>query len=295
MGEATLVVDGLTLTEGLRWHDGRVWFSDLYNRRVVSILEDGSDLRVEGQFEAIPVGLGWLPDGRLLVIQQETAKVLRREHDGTFVVHADLSGVAKSWPNDIVVTGDGTAYVGCFGFELHQGAPFGTAPLMKVTVDGQVTVVGEPSYFPNGSTILDGTLVVAESFGNRISQYDIDPDGTLSNRRDWAVFGPMPTASDLDDRYKELVVAADGISGVDAEGAIWVADFTKQHAVRVLPGAEIVDEVTTGSLNCYCVALGGHDGRTLFLCATPAEMDPELRKNEPRGTIMSCRVDVPLA
>ena len=295
MGEATLLVDGLTLTEGLRWHDGRVWFSDLYNRRVASVREDGSDARVEGEFPGIPVGLGWLPDGRLLVVQQESQRVLRREPDGTYVVHADLSGHAVSWLNDLVVSPDGTAYVGCFGFDLHAGAPFDAAPIMKVSVDGQVSVVGEPAYFPNGCTIRQGTYVVAESFGNRISQYDIDADGSLSNRRDWATFGPMPQASDLDERYKELAVAADGISGADAEGAMWVADFTQRHAVRVLPGGRIVDKVTTGDLNCYCVALGGHDGRTLFLCATPAEMDPELRKNEPRGTIMTCRVDVPLA
>ena len=295
MGEATLLVDGLTLTEGLRWHEGRVWFSDLYNRRVASVLEDGSDLRVEGEFPHIPVGLGWLPDGRLLVIQQESQKVLRREPGGEFVVHADLSGLAEAWLNDIVVTPDGTAYVGCFGFDLHHGAPFAAAPIMRVTAEGQASIVGEPAHFPNGCTILNGTYVVAESFGNRISQYDIEADGSLSNRRDWAAFGRLPQASDLDERYKELEVAPDGISGVDAEGAIWVADFTQRHAVRVLPGGKIVDRVTTGELNCYCVALGGHDGRTLFLCATPAEMDPDLRKNEPRGTIMSCRVDVPLA
>jgi len=295
MGEAALLIDGMTLTEGLRWHAERVWFSDLYNRRVMSALEDGSDLRVEGEFPAIPVGLAWLPDDRLLVVQQDARKILRRELDGTYVVHADLTGVTSSWLNDIVTTPDGTAYAGCFGFDLHNHAPYRPGSLMKITIDGEVSVVGEEAHFPNGCTIIDGRYVVAESFGNRISQYDIEPDGSLANRRDWATFGPLPESTDLGQRYKELVVATDGVSAPDVEGAVWIADFVQPHALRVMPGGEIVDKVTTGDQNCYCVALGGQDGRTLFLCTAPSEMDPELRRNEPRANIMTYRVDVPLA
>jgi len=295
MADATTLADGFTLTEGLRWHDRRVWFSDLYNHRVMSCLEDGSDLRLEGQFDAIPVGLAWLPDGRLLVVLQNIQQVVRRELDGTWVVHADLSGLAKGWCNDILTTADGTAYAGCFGFDLYLDEPVGAAPLMKITPDGQVTRTGEPSYFPNGCRLVDGTYVVAESFANRLSQYDINADGELVNRRDWATFGPLPKSTDLDERYKELVVAPDGVSRVDAEGALWVADFTQQYALRVMPGGEIVDKVYTGDQNCFCVDLGGRDGRTLFLCTAPSELDPVLRKNEPRAAIMTCRVDVPVA
>lgn len=298
MRDATVILDGLTLTEGPRWHEGRFWFSDLYSHRVCSAKEDGSDLRTEATLKGIPSGLGWLPNGRLLVVQQAEQQVLRREPDGSLVVHADLAGYAKSWTNDMAVAPDGTAYVGCWGFDLHNSAPFELAPLMRVAPDGEVSIVGEPMCFPNGSIVIGDTLLVAESFGNRISQFDILPDGALANRRDWATFGPMPTARDLKKRYTEYVVAADGISDVDAEGAVWVADFTKRYASRVLPGGEIVDAVSTGDHNCYAAALGGADGRTLFLCATRAtedEMDPELRARDPQSTIQVHKVDVPLA
>jgi sugar lactone lactonase YvrE len=297
VGNAEVLVDGLTLPEGMRWHDGRAWFSDLYNRRVCSIREDGSDLRVEASFDAIPSGIGWLPDGRLLVALQETAVVARRERDGSVETHADLSSVTCGWLNDMVVAADGTAYVGCHGFDINHNEPFATGPIMKVSPAGEVTVVGEPAAFSNGATIVDGTLVIAESFANRLSQYDIDAAGNLHSRRDWATFGPEPTAVDLAERYTELVVAPDGISVVDAEGAIWVADFTKTYALRVLPGGEIADRVdTAGGLHCYSVALGGAEGTTLFLCTAPGDdLDPDVRKNDPRGAIQACGVDVALA
>ena len=223
MRQATVLLDNLTFAEGLRWHDGRVWVSDMYNRRVISAREDGSDLRVEGEFDATPVGLGWLPDGRLLVVQQDALTIVRREHDGTYVQHADLSAVAKGLLNDLIVGSDGTAYTGCFGFDIYNDAPYETAPLIKVTPDGTACVVGEPAHFPNGMALFDGRLAVAESFGNRISLYEVQPDGSLANRRDWATFGPLPTAVDLNERYSQMVVASDGISRPDAEGAIWVA------------------------------------------------------------------------
>ena len=294
MREAVMVLDGFTLTEGMRWHEDRVWFSDLYNHRVCSMAEDGSAFRVEGVFDGIPCGIGWLPDGRLLVALQESKLVMRREGDGTLVIHADLSEVSKGWLNDMIVAPDGTAYVGCHGFDINHNEPFVVGPLMKVSIDGWVTVVGEPAHFSNGATISGGDLIIAESFANRISRYRIEQDGALTGRTDWATFGPMPTAVELDDRYAQLVVAPDGISGPDAEGAIWVADFTAQYAIRVLPGGEIIDRVGTGDLNCFCAALGGADGRTLFLCVAPAELNPEVRKSQPRGGIMSFRVDVPL-
>jgi len=293
VAEASVLIDNLTFAEGLRWHDSRVWVSDMYNRRVISTREDGSDLRVEGEFDATPVGLGWLPDGRLLVIQQDAHTIIRREHDGTYVLHADLRGLAQGLLNDLVVASDGTAYTGCFGFDIYHDVPYETAPLIRVSPDGSACVVGEPAHFPNGMVLFDGKLAVAESFGNRISVYDVQSDGSLAGRRDWATFGPLPTAVDLNDRYGQLVIASDGISCPDAEGAIWVASFTHQHALRVMPGGDIVDLVTTGDMNCFSVALGGEDGRSLFLCATPAELDPVIRKNEPRSRVMIARVAVP--
>lgn len=301
MREASVLVEGgLTHTEDPRWRAGRLWFVDLYNCRVLSVAEDGSQLRTEAEVPGVPSGLGWLPDGRLLVVSMEGQKVLRQERDGTLVPHADLRPFVKDETdqlNDMVVAGDGTAYVGSYGFDLWGGGDIGTARIVRVSPDGAVEVSGDPLYFPNGSTIVDGdTLVVAESFGNRISAFDIKPDGSLSERRDWAVFAPVPQASRIEDAFPQIVVAADGISAADAEGAIWVADFIRNRAVRVRPGGEIADEVTVaGDLNCYAVALGGADGRTLFLCATPSDFDREVRKNNPLSTIQSIQVDVPLA
>ena len=296
MESATLLIDGFTLTEAPRWHGGRIWFSDLYNHRVCSATESGTDLRVEAEVEGIPVGLGWLPDDRLLVVITDLQRIMRRELDGSMVQHADLSRHAVGFANDIAVTEDGTAYVGCFGFDLYVEEPVKPGPLMRITPDGEVTVVGDGLYFANGPTIIDGkTLVIAESFANRLSAFDILEGGKLSERRDWATFGPVPTSTDLKERYEELVIAADGISVVDAEGAIWVADFTKTLASRVMPGGEIAQQVSTGDLNCFAAALGGADGRTLFLCAAPDELDMDVHMSNPQAAIMTCRVTVPAA
>jgi sugar lactone lactonase YvrE len=296
LNSASVIVDGFTFPEAIRWHADRVWFSDLYNKRVLSMLEDGSDLKVEAELGGIPVGLGFLPNGDLLISEQDTQRLSRRTSQGEVVLHADLSGIAVSRTNDLAVDADGTAYVGCFGFDLLEGAPYGPGHLMKVSPTGDVTTVGEPMAFPNGCFITDDRrFIVAESMGNRISEYRIEDGGNLTSRRDWASFGPFPTAAHMDQRYAEMVVAADGISPFDAEGAIWVADFTKRYAIRVMPGGKIVDKVATGDLNCYAACLGGTDGRTLFLGATPAEMDPQLRKDQPEGTIQSFRVQVPRA
>jgi sugar lactone lactonase YvrE len=293
---ASVLIDGFTLTEAPRWRDMRLWFCDMYDDRVCSITETGSDLRVEAATPGIPSGLGWLPDGRLLVVVQNRQRIVRREEDGSLVEHADLSRNTAGPPNDLTVTAAGTAFVGSFGFDLHAGESVKPSRLMRITPDGKVSNVGDPLYFANGLTIIDGrTLVIAESFGNRLSAFDILEDDQPSERRDWATFGPLPSATDLQERFGELVVAPDGISSVDAEGAIWVADFTKTVASRVLPGGEIAQQVSTGDLNCFAAALGGADGRTLFLCAAPDELDSNVHRANPRAAIMAHRVAVPAA
>ncbi|WP_027818453.1 SMP-30/gluconolactonase/LRE family protein [Paraburkholderia bannensis] len=296
MRQLTLLLDGMTHTEGARWHDGRFWFSDLYSERVCSILEDGSDLRTEMHVPECPSGIGWLPDGRLLAVSMHDRKLLRREHDGAVVVHADLFPHLEFEPNDMVVDAQGRAWVGNLGFDVMKLAPRRPARLARVDPDGTVTVVSEGLHFPNGPTVIDHrTLVVAESFGNRLSAFDIQPDGSLSARRDWARFGPVPQNDDVIQSMAEITVAADGISQVDAEGAIWVADFTKARVLRVAPGGDILETIETGDRNCYACALGGADGRTLFLCVTPADFNPDVRRANPLSAVLSTRVDVAVA
>ncbi|WP_322029226.1 SMP-30/gluconolactonase/LRE family protein [Paraburkholderia sp. J76] len=296
MRQLTLLLDGMTHTEGARWHDGRFWFSDLYSERVCSICEDGGDLRTEMHVPECPSGIGWLPDGRLLAVSMHDRKLLRREHDGAVVVHADLFPHLEFEPNDMVVDAQGRAWVGNLGFDVMKLAPRRPARLARVDPDGTVTMVSEGLHFPNGPTVIDNrTLVVAESFGNRLSAFDILPDGSLSARRDWASFGPVPQNDDVIQSMAEITVASDGISQVDAEGAIWVADFTKARVLRVAPGGHILEEIQTGDRNCYACALGGADGRTLFLCVTPADFNPDVRRANPLSAVLSTRVDVAVA
>jgi sugar lactone lactonase YvrE len=291
MSALSTVVEGYSFLEGPRWRDGRLWASDFYTHQVISVDPDGGDLRVEAHVPAQPSGLGWLPDGRLLVVSMRDHTLRRREPDGTLTVHADLSAHAGGVLNDMVVDAQGRAYVGNFGFDLMNGAPMEPTPLVRVDPDGTTTVVGEPLHFPNGAVLRDGTLIVAETFGHRLSAFDVATDGGLSARRDWAVFGPLPDTTDVTTALGALTIGPDGICA-DAEGAIWVADALGNRAVRVREGGEILDEVSTGDTGCYAVALGGTERRTLYLCCAPGFAEHE-RRDTRLGTILSTRVAVP--
>jgi sugar lactone lactonase YvrE len=291
--EIVTVVSDLSYAECPRWHDDRIWFVDFYTYRVLSAEADGSDLRVEAEVPEQPSGLGWLPDGRLLVVSMRDARVLRREPDGTLVTHADLSGHVAGHPNDMVVDRDGRAFVGNFGFDLMNGAPVAPANLVRVDPDGAVTSVADDMWFANGSVITDdGVLLVDETFGNRITAFDLGPDGSLSNRREWARFGELPSERDLDKALGQLVVAPDGCC-LDAEGALWVADALAGRLVRVREGGEIVDEIPVGS-GVYACMLGGADGRTLFACAAP-DFNEHARQAAREARLLAVRVDVPHA
>ena len=291
--EIVTVVSDLSYAECPRWHDDRIWFVDFYTYRVLSAAEDGSDLRVEAEVPEQPSGLGWLPDGRLLVVSMRDARLLRREPDGTLVTHADLSAHVSGHPNDMVVDRDGRAFVGNFGFDLMNGAPVAPANLVRVDPDGTVTTVADDMWFANGSVITDdGVLLVDETFGNRITAFDLGQDGSLGNRRVWARFGELPADRDLEKALGQLVVAPDGCC-LDAEGALWIADALAGRLVRVREGGEIVDEIPVGS-GVYACMLGGADGRTLFACAAP-DFNEHARKAAREARLVSVRVDVPHA
>jgi len=289
---ATVVADAHFL-EAPRWRDGRIWFSDFYGYRVCSANEDGSGLRVEAEVPGQPSGLGWLPDGRLLIVAMTERRVLRREPDGSLVTHADLSSYATGLANDMVVDAQGRAYVGNFGFDLMGGAPIEPTSLHRVDPDGTVTAVAGDLWFPNGSVITpDGVLLVVETFGNRVSAFDLDAGGELTNRRVWAEFGPLPGDLSLEKALPALAVAGDGCC-LDAEGALWIADATGDRLVRVVEGGRITQELRLGS-PVYACALGGADGRTLYACAAP-DFHDEARKAATEARLLAVRVEVPAA
>jgi sugar lactone lactonase YvrE len=271
--ELRVALDGYSYLECPRWHDGRLWVSDFYTNQVITTDGRGkteSVAEVPGQ----PSGLGFLPDGRALIVSMRDHRILVRDESGELREHADLSGAVSGVLNDMVVDDQGRAYVGNFGFDLMGGAALRYTTLTRVDPDGSVTTVADDLGFPNGMVILPGgVLVVAETFAARLTAFDIDDDGGLSNRRVWAQFGLTPQTEDVGEAVGLLEVGPDGICA-DADGAIWVADALHGRAIRVREGGEILDEIptTTGIFACM---LGGDDGRTLFLCAAPSFAEHE--------------------
>ncbi|WP_315137855.1 SMP-30/gluconolactonase/LRE family protein [Achromobacter marplatensis] len=292
--ELSVLASGYTYLEGLRWHEDRLWASDFYTEQVIAV-----DL--QGRVEQIcrvpqqPSGLGWLPDGRLLISSMKDRKVLRREPDGTLAVHADLSALTGGHINDMVVDAQGRAYVGNFGFDLMAGAPVATTTLVRVDTDGVAQVVADGLCFPNGSFITpDGkTLIVNETFGNRISEFDIQANGALGPRRDWADFGALPDSDDLSVLIAASAIGPDG-GALDAEGAVWVADAIGKRIARIARGGKILEQIDTGEFGIFAAALGGPDGRTLFMAAAPDFIEAN-RRAKPEGRILTTRVDVPHA
>jgi sugar lactone lactonase YvrE len=282
-------VTGLQFGEGLRWHQGRFWFSDFYKHHIASV-GPGGDLRVELAIEDQPSGLGWLPDGRLLFVAMKSQRVLRREADGRVAVHADLSGLAKFHTNDMIVDAHGNAFVGCFGFDLdrfivEQGAAAlwtgdgpPKAPIMSVTPNGKAAIASPDHRFPNGMAIIRGgrTLIAAETFLPGLTAFDLAADGTLSNRRVWAQLRTDPPS-----------IAPDGICA-DSEGAIWVANAVARECIRVAEGGKILERVET-SMNAYTCTLGGADGRSLVI-ATARPIDGS---GEVSGMLEIAQVSVP--
>jgi sugar lactone lactonase YvrE len=285
MSNATVLATGLYFGEGPRWHAGRLWFSDFYDHAVKSVDLAGS-VRTELQIDDHPSGLGWLPDGRMLVVSMNQRRLLRVDADGVRV-HADLATVATHRANDMVVDAKGRAYVGNFGFplddELKQRGVEGvladhpTANLARVDPDGSVHVAASDMHFPNGSVITpDGrTLIVAETLALRLTAFDIGPDGSLSNRRVWAPVGMR---------------APDGIC-LDADGHVWIANAIAPECVLVAPGGGIVATVATDQ-PCFACMLGGDDGRTLFMMTAPSSV-ADVVSTARQGHIMTARVPTP--
>jgi sugar lactone lactonase YvrE len=277
MADVREVAKGLSYLEGPRWHDGRVWVSDFYTHQVVAIDESGG-METVVEVPQQPSGLGWLPDGRLLVVSMRDHRLLRREADGSLVEHADLSRFTTTHLNDMVVAPSGRAYVGSFGFDLMSGAPMSPGNIVAVEPDGSARVVAEELLFPNGMALVGGgsTLVVSESFGNRLSGFAVDASGDLGERRDWVAFGPVPTSTDVGEVLGSVAAVPDGMSPAGDDRTVWVADAVGARCLRVAEG-EIVEEVSSGGRPVFACAVGGVDGKTLYMCSAPSFAEHERR------------------
>jgi sugar lactone lactonase YvrE len=280
--DAKVVHTGLSFGEAPRWHDGRLWYSDFYRHGVFSLGADGE--RLELSVETQPSGLGWQPDGTLLVVSMTDTTVLAVAPDGTVRVHADISAYCGFWANDLVVGADGTAYVGNFGFDLDAWLAAGmtTEPtatnVVVLAPDGAVRQVVGDILFPNGTVLSpDGrTLIVAETLASRLVAFDVADDGTLSNRRTFAQL--------------EGAVYPDGIC-LDAEGQIWIATAFTPECLRIAEGGEVTARVTTEKTTFACM-LGGDDRSTLYLVTAPTS-NHELAASARDGQIEAVVVDVP--
>lgn len=280
--------------EGPRWRDGTWWVSDFYRHAVFRVSTDGVETRVV-DVPAQPSGLGWLPDGSLVISSMKDHRVLRFA-DGELSELADLTGLAGGHLNDLVTDAQGRSWVGNFGFDLMGGGTPAPADLVRVDPDGTVTVAATDLFFPNGTVITpDGsTLIVGETTGNRYTAFTIADDGSLTDRRTWAAFGELPVADTFAEGLGQIRVAPDGCT-LDAEGHIWAADALANRCVRVAPGGEIVDVVTVpGDLGVYACALGGDDGRTLLLCSAPDFFEHN-RTAAREAVLFTTTVDVPHA
>jgi sugar lactone lactonase YvrE len=243
------LMTGISFGESPRWHDGRLWFADWGAEELIAVDVNGNS-EVIAPVHSFPFCIDWLPDGTLLVVSGRDRSVLRMGADRSLGTYVDLRPLSDKGWNEIVVDGRGNAYVNGGGFDLMAGEPFAPGIVALVTPDGCARQVADGIAFPNGMAVTpdNRTLIVAESYGGRLTAFTIDDDGSLDDRRVWADFGDA---------------APDGVC-IDATGAVWYADVPHRCCVRVAEGGEVLNRIELDR-GCFSCALGGDDGRTLFM------------------------------
>jgi sugar lactone lactonase YvrE len=267
---------GIQFGESPRWHDDRLWFADWGTQEIVAVDFDGrSDVILS--VPTAPFSFDWLLDGRLVIISGGDGRLLLRDADGSLVTHADLAGVSAYPWNELVVDGRGNAYVNNIGFDFPEGE-FAPGIIALVTPDGSVRQVADGVSFPNGMAVTpdNATLILAESYANQLTAFDIEADGSLANRRVWGgLGGGYP----------------DGIC-LDAEGAIWYGDVPNQRCVRVAEGGEVLQSITLDR-GCFACMLGGADRRTLFLVANQWGDDTGVDEAARTGQVLTIAAPAP--
>jgi sugar lactone lactonase YvrE len=272
----TILLEGLAFPEGARWHEGALYFSDMHDATVWRLTPTGHATKVL-ELPALPSGLGWLPDGTMCVVSMEDRLLLRLTENGPETL-ADLSGVARYVINDMVIDRAGRAYIGTFGCDFNNGDPPRPTQVFCVHPDGRIVIAADDIRFPNGSVITaDGrTFIVAETFGECLSAFDIAEDGTLGNRR---VFGG----------FRGLV--PDGIC-LDADGGVWIACLGANRLIRMIDGGAITDTIPLPGRDAFACMLGGADRRDLYICTARSYVPAETRVQR-GGKIEVVRAAIP--
>jgi sugar lactone lactonase YvrE len=283
MSEMHTLLTGLAFGESLRWHQDRLWFADWGAQEIIAVnLEGKSEVIVKVNFPSFPMCFDWLPDGQLLIVSSRNGLLLRMESDGSLVTHADLSRLSEKghpW-NEVVIDGRGNAYINNQGFNF-PGGEFAPGTIALLTPDGAVRQVADGIAFPNGMAVTpdNSTLIVAESYGNKLTAFDIEASGSLSNRRVWADTGKDHP---------------DGIC-LDGEGAIWYAEVGSKRCVRVREGGEVLQTIELDR-GCFACMLGGADRKTLFMVATEwKDAEENMTDGSRTGQILTVRAPAPHA
>ena len=275
--ELRTLMRGLAIAESPRWHEDRLWFSNWGGQEVIAVDLDGKSEVVVRVSTTIPFCIDWLPDGRLLIVSGREGVLLRREPDGSLVTHADLTGLSDHPWNEIVVDGRGNAYINNTGFDF-PGGEFAPGIIALVTPDGSARQMADGVAFPNGMVVTpdNSALILAESYGNKLTAFDIAADGSLSNRRVWA---------DLDRGVP------DGIC-LDEENAMWYGDVPNERCVRVREGGEVLQTIHLDR-GCFACTLGGADNRTLFMMAAEWGGPATMADGERTGQVLTAQAPSP--
>jgi sugar lactone lactonase YvrE len=275
-----ILIDGLLFPESPRWHGGALWFSDMYAGRVyrfTPVTPESGHLKLVAEVPGRPSGLGWLPNGEMLVVSMADRRILRLGPGG-MGVHAELADLVAGDANDMVVDANGRAYVGNFGYGYAEGVEVEPTGIAIVEPGGQARIGADGFLFPNGSVIsADGRrLIVAEGFRQALTEFTVGETGGLSERRQFAdLRGEIP----------------DGIA-LDADDCVWVALPLRQEFIRVERGGNVIGRISVAPRSAFACALGGPERRTLFMCATLGGPE-QIRAGRSQGAVMVADVDCP--